>query len=415
VASSIIMPKTGMAMEEGIILEWRVKEGDKVARGDVVALIETDKSTMELESGHDGVILAIVRQAGETVPVTQVIAWVGQSGEAVPVAEKAAGRFQKGAEISAGVPAGAGAGPLPEAEQTAGPRATPAARALAKERGIDLRSLVPGGRYGEITKAGVQAAMAGARSPAAPLQTAVSPALQAKAGSSRKDTRMALTAIQKIAGKRLSESRQTIPEVTAQIKADVTRMLELRQELNSAMAAAGTPGKITINDFVLAATVKALVDFPQLNSTLDGGELVYKGSINLGMATATDRGLVVPVIHDAEDYSLAGLSLRAAELALRAREGTLKNEEIAGGTFTVSNLGIYGITAFTPIINPPEAAILGVCAVEDELALDGEKVAVRKRMGLSLAYDHRIVDGAESSLFLKALKDYLEAPGQILV
>ena len=404
-ANSIIMPKTGMAMEEGIILEWRIKEGDKVAKGEVVALIETDKSTMELESDYDGVILAIVHQAGETVPVTKAIAWVGQSGEAVPAAEAGT---RPVAPVGA-APASGAAGAAVQSGVTV-TRATPAARTLAKEQGIDLRSVVPGGRYGEVKKADVQAALGAGQG--APSQTAVSAPVRSEAGS-RKDTRVALTNIQKITGKRLSESRQTIPEVTSHIKTDVTRMLELRQELNNATA--GTPGKITINDFVLAAVVKALLDFPRLNSVLDGGELIYKGSINLGMATATSRGLVVPVIHGAENYSLAGLSLRAAELAARAREGTLKNEEMAGGTFTVSNIGMYGITAFTPIINPPEAAILGVCAVEDELALNGEKVVSRKRMGLSLAYDHRIVDGAESSLFLKALKDYLEAPWMILV
>jgi len=181
------------------------------------------------------------------------------------------------------------------------------------------------------------------------------------------------------------------------------------------MAASGMPGKITINDFVLFAAVRTLLEYPRLNSVLDGDDLIYKGSINLGMAAATKRGLVVPVIHNAQDFSLVGLSRKAAELAAQAREGTLKSEEMSGGTFTVSNIGMYGITSFTPIINPPEAAILGVCAVEDELALEGEKTVNRKKLGLSLAFDHRIVDGAESSLFLKTLKDNLEAPLLILV
>jgi pyruvate dehydrogenase E2 component (dihydrolipoamide acetyltransferase) len=217
----------------------------------------------------------------------------------------------------------------------------------------------------------------------------------------------------------MAESRQTIPEVTAQIKADVTRLLEIRRELNEAAGKAesgnGPSPKITINDFVLAAVVKALAAWPRINSVLDGTELVYKGSVNLGMAVATNRGLVVPVIHGAGDYTLAGLSRRAAELAAAARDGKLGPDEMSGGTFTVSNIGMYGITAFTPIINPPEAAILGVCAVEDELALEGERVVNRKKIGLSLAYDHRIVDGAESSLFLKGIKDLLEAPLLILI
>jgi pyruvate dehydrogenase E2 component (dihydrolipoamide acetyltransferase) len=330
-------------------------------------------------------------------------------------------------------------------------RATPAARALAKERGLDLASAVPGGKYGEIRRADVEAAARGGGKSAVsatPLArrmagaegislegvqgsghggkifsadlAAVNAAQTPPAGTPQ-DRRVPLTNIQKITGKRLAESRQTIPEVTAQIRADVTRLLEVRRELNEGLAAAANHGaksggkaKFTINDFILAAVVKSLLANPRLNSTLDGNELIYRGGVNLGVAVATGRGLVVPVIHNAQGYSLAGLSERAAELAAKAREGRLGLDEMAGGTFTVSNIGMYGITAFTPIINPPEAAILGVCAVEDELKLEGEKVVNRKKMGLSLAYDHRIVDGAESSIFLRDLKDLLEAPLLIL-
>ena len=417
-ANSIIMPKTGMAMEEGIILEWRVKEGDSVSKGDIVALIETDKSTMELESDYDGVILAILNKEGETVPVTKVIAWVGQSGEAVPAADAqekpAITKTELPQAAASSLPASAlSSEAVPSSEtvpkissENPRPKATPAARALAKERGIDLQTLVPDGKYGEIKRTTVEKAMA---------QTSVAVPSNIVGLASVGDTRVALTNIQKITGRRMLESRQTIPEVTANIRADITAMLELRTQLNNSMAASGMPDKITINDFIMFATAKTLLAHRRLNSVLDGAELIYRGSINLGMATATSRGLMVPVIHNAQDYSLAGLSSRAAELAAKAREGTLKNEEMSGGTFTISNVGMYGITAFTPIINPPEAAILGVCAVEDELALIGDKVTNRKKIGLSLAYDHRIVDGAESSIFLKALKDNLEASLLILV
>jgi pyruvate dehydrogenase E2 component (dihydrolipoamide acetyltransferase) len=309
---------------------------------------------------------------------------------------------------------------------------------LAKETGIDLASITAGGRSGEIRRADVAAfSESGAREGAVnatPLARRMAAgegiSLAGIAGSGYggkifsadlsagktankvplPDTRIALTNIQRVTGKRLTESRQTIPEVTSHIKADVSRMLEIRSELNAALSSSGIKAKITINDFVLAAVVKALLHHPRVNSVLEGNELIYKGSINLGMAAATERGLVVPVIHDAQNYSLIGLSQQAAELAARAREGKLGPEEMSGGTFTVSNIGMYGITSFTPIINPPEAAILGVCAIEDELKLDGEKVVNRKKMGLSLAFDHRIVDGAESSIFLKEIKDILEAP-----
>ncbi|MDR1574762.1 MAG: 2-oxo acid dehydrogenase subunit E2 [Treponema sp.] len=439
-AHSIIMPKTGMAMEEGVIIEWRVKEGDRVSKGDIVALIETDKSAMELESDYDGVILAILGKAGETVPVTKVIAWVGQSGEAVPA---------EGSGV-----ANSGGGPVPapaaktapnaaaQAGASGGIRATPAARALATEKGVDLSALVPGGKYHEITRSDVESALKSAPA-ATPLAKRIAAAegisldgvqgsgfggkifsADLAAGQSARrtagaaappDTRVALTNIQRVTGKRMSESRRTIPEVTLHIRADLTRLLELREELNNDLAASGAKAKITINDFVLAAAVRALLANPQINSTLDGDTLVYKGSVNLGMAVATGRGLLVPVIHHAQEYSLAELSAAAAGLAAKAREGKLAPHEMSGGTFTVSNIGMFGINAFTPIINPPEAAILGVCAVEDELKLQGAQVVNRKKMGLSLAFDHRVVDGAGASLFLKNIKDILESPLLIVV
>ena len=425
-ANSIIMPKTGMAMEEGIILEWHIKTGDKVLKGDVVALIETDKSTMELESDYDGIILAVLHQAGETVPVTKVIAWVGKEGEAVPSDSAAPAIGQDANNAAAGSivavsavndSAEVSASTASTAGFTAGPeqriKATPAAKALAKERGIDLHTIVPAGKYGEIRKAAVTDALkTGAL---VSVQTQLPETITQRTAIERADVRVPLTNIQKITGRRMSESRQTIPEVTSHIKADVTELLVLRESINKSFSALDKPGKITINDFVLAATVKVLLAYPRLNSVLDGNDLIYKGSVNLGMAAATKRGLIVPVIHNAQDYSLINLSLYAAELAVKAREGSLKAKDITGGTFTVSNIGMYGVTSFTPIINPPEAAILGVCAVEDQLKLDGEKVVNRKIIGLSLAYDHRIIDGAESSMFLKELKDILETPLLILL
>ncbi|MFP3041929.1 2-oxo acid dehydrogenase subunit E2 [Treponema primitia] len=437
-ANSIIMPKTGMAMEEGVILEWKIKVGDKIARGDIVALIETDKSTMELESDYDGEILAILGQAGETIPVTKVIAWVGQHGEAVP--ESSAGEPKPGAkaELPTAAP-----GPIPQgaaAELSADGKfkATPAARKLAEDKGIALGAVSPSGKSGEIRRGDVEGAAAssakatplarrmaedqgiplsgiqgsghGGKIFSADLGGAAIVRAPDHGSASRPDTRVPLTNIQRITGKRMLESRLTIPDVTQNTRADVTKMLAMRKELNEKLEI-----KITVNDFILAAVVKALEANPRLNSVLDGNELIYKGSINLGVAVATERGLLVPVIHNAQALSLRRISAQAADLARRAREGQLTPDEMSGGTFTVSNVGMYGITAFTPIINPPEAAILGVCSVEDELKLEGEKVQSRKLMGLSLTFDHRIVDGAGAAVFIKTLRELLESPVVILV
>jgi pyruvate dehydrogenase E2 component (dihydrolipoamide acetyltransferase) len=422
-AYSIIMPKTGMAMEEGVILEWRVAVGDAVERGDIAALIETDKSTMELESDYDGVILAILKQAGETVPVTEVMAWIGKAGEAIP--ETPSGETKSGA--SPAIP------PAVSADRKL--KATPAARKLALDKGIELSSVSPGGKSGEIRRCDVEGTGSIKTTPLARRMAedqGIVPSGVKGSGYNGKifsadlgaaivqgpvygpapgaDTRVPLTNIQRITGKRMLESRLTIPDVTQNTRADVTKMLALRKELNE------KPGiKITVNDFILAAVVKALEANPRLNSVLDGNELIYRGSINLGMAVAAERGLLVPVIRNAHTLSLRQLSAQAADLADRAREGGLKPEEMSGGTFTVSNVGMFGVTAFTPIINPPEAAILGVCSVEDELRLEGEKVVSRKIMGLSLTFDHRIVDGAGAAVFIKTLKDLLESPAVILV
>ncbi|MDR2785894.1 MAG: 2-oxo acid dehydrogenase subunit E2 [Treponema sp.] len=433
-ANSIIMPKTGMAMEEGVIIEWRVKEGDQVHKGDVVALIETDKSTMELESDYEGIVLAIVGKTGETVPVTKVIAWIGQPGEAIPP--------ETGPATTAPEPVKTASAPVPAQEYghgvvpTGRPKATPAARLLAKERGIALSSISPGGKSGEIRRADVERAGVTNATPLARRMAEMEGiSLKDLRGSGhsgkifsgdlvldrtgreppiRGDTRVPLTNIQRVTGKRMAESRQTIPEVTENTRADVTRMLSIRQELNDQLSTAGIVAKLTVNDFVAAATVKALTAHPRMNSVLDGNELIYKGSVNLGVAVTTERGLLVPVLREAQSMGFLALSAAIADLAAKARAGKLSPEEMSGGTFTVSNVGMYGITAFTPIINPPEAGILGVCAVEDELALDGERVVSRKKMGLSLAFDHRIVDGADASLFLKTIRELLEAPLVIL-
>ncbi|GHV77319.1 dihydrolipoamide acetyltransferase component of pyruvate dehydrogenase complex [Spirochaetia bacterium] len=432
-ANSIIMPKTGMAMEEGILLEWRVKAGDTIKKGDIVALIETDKSTMELESDYDGVILAILGQAGETIPVTRVIAWVGQAGEAVP--ETPAGEAKPAAKAAESVAPAAAPQAAPAGAYTG--KATPAARKLAADKGIALSSVAPSGKSGEIRVAdvekaasepavqatplarrmaadqgialsGIQGSGHGGKIFSADLSAAASASMSL--GAAREDTRVPLTNIQRITGKRMLESQATIPAVTQNTRADVTKMLAVRKELNEKRGI-----KITVNDFVLVAAIKALEANPRMNSVFDDKELIYKGSINLGVAVATERGLLVPVIHNAHALSLRQLSAKAADLAGRAREGKLNPDEMSGGTFTVSNVGMYGITAFTPIINPPEAGILGVCSVEDELRLEGEKVVSRKLMGLSLTFDHRIVDGAEAAVFIKTLKDLLESPVVMLV
>ncbi len=363
-AEKIIMPKTGMNMKEGIIIKWHVKEGDKVSKGDTVAEIETDKSAMELESDYDGTILRLDFPEGAVVPVVMPIAWVGEPGEKLSES------------------------PDPRV------RATPAARRLAAEKGIPLDSLRPGGKQGEIRAADVSAG-----------KNVVACFIQ----ENRPGKYVQLTKVQQITGQRMLQSSLEIPSVTADINVDVTTLLEMREEFNKRSGI-----KISINDCVLFAAARMLKVRPRLNSELVGEEvLFYHEECNIGFAVAAPQGLLVPVIKDADKLSITELAAEATRLGDCCHDGTIKPEQMDCGTFTVSNLGMFGISAFTPIINQPQAAILGVCAVENKLDLIEGEVSLRRVMGLSLTYDHRIIDGAESAMALKTLKEFLEEPQKI--
>ncbi len=446
-AEKIIMPKTGMAMEEGVIIEWLIKEGDKVSQGDIVAEIETDKSTMELESDYNGTILKILYPAGTTVPVVKTIAWIGDPGEelpeeeeapaAEPAAEEAPVKETSAAPASAPA-AGVQAG-TPKAESVGDRvKATPAARRAAGEKGVVLSEVQPSGKHGEVREGDVLAAPAVSATPlAARIAADQNISLSGITGSgfagkvfkadlsalssmsaavdedfvpNYEDQYVKLTQIQKITGKRMLQSHIEIPVVTEDVKADVTELLAVRKSLNESLDA-----KISINDFVMLATARMLRLNPRMNSQLAGDDqLLYKGRINLGMAVATPRGLLVPVINDADMYSITGMAAATKEMTLKGRDGKLQVDDMEGGTFTVSNIGMYGVTSFTPIINQPQAGILGVCAIEDQLKMIDGEIVNRKIMGLSLTFDHRIVDGAEAAMAIKTVKDFLESPLTIL-
>jgi pyruvate dehydrogenase E2 component (dihydrolipoamide acetyltransferase) len=422
-AEAVIMPKTGMAMTEGVIIEWLKQEGEKIAQGDVLAEIETDKSTMELESDAEGTLLKIVYPEGTTVPVTVPIAWIGQEGEKIPEPEPEApaaetpGKIQpeKSAPVSL-------ASSAPDSDKIA---STPAAKRAASEKGVDLSTVTPTGKHGEIREADVLASVSKATPLASRMAEDKGVDLSTVSGSGHggkifsydldkkrpsESTRVPLTNIQRITGVRMLESVQTIPMVSEDAKADVTRLLELKDQLLSESGI-----KVSINDFVIRATALALTEYPRMNSVFDGDAVLYSSSINIGVAAATKRGLLVPVIHEADRYTIPALSQVTKELASRARDGKLSPDQLSGSTFSISNVGMYGITSFTPIINPPEAGILGVCAVEKLPRFIDGQLCERSIMNLSLTFDHRIVDGAESALFLKSIVEMLQSPLKLLV
>ena len=395
-ANSIIMPKAGMAMEEGVILRWLVKEGDSVKKGDAVAEIETDKATMKVEAETDGTVLKILVAENETVPATRTIAWLGNPGEEIPAESAASGGEPKTEqeEMTSAMKSTAGENAATPPALAGRVKATPAARKIAREKGIDLAKVIPTGTSGEIRTKDLWE-VDGKRTPIS--------------ASEKNDTRMPLTNIQRTTGKRMFQSHSQIPAVTIHTKADVTGLIEVRNRLRE------TPnGNITINDLLLKATAAALERHPRINSVLDGDDLVYKGAINLNMAVATDNGLLAPVIRNANLLNIGQISRIAAELVQKGKEGRIEAEELEGGTFTISNIGKFGITSFTPIVNQPQAAILGICAIEDGVRPIEGKVLPYKRMGLSLTFDHRIVDGMEAAQFIACLRELLENPSEIL-
>ena len=417
-AEAVIMPKTGMAMEEGVIIEWLKEEGDTVSMGEVIAQIETDKSTMDLESDAAGTLLKRVYPAGTTVPVTVPIAWIGTPGEKIPEDSPLVQQETQQAQ-----PTPVEADPVKVSSATGKIPATPAARRVAGETGIDLASVKASGKHGEVREQDVRAVKATPLAKRIASDTGVDLSQVAGSGHAGKvysrdipvapageDRRVALTNIQKITGRRMLESVQTIPMVTEDIPVDVTLLLEMKQSIRDQSGI-----QASVNDFVIKAVARALQMHPRMNSVFDGDALIYRHEINIGMAVATERGLLVPVLRQADMLSFSQLTERTRDIIQRGRAGKLGADELTGSTFSISNVGMFGITSFSPIINPPEAGILGVCAIEQSPRFKDGTVVERSIMTLSLTFDHRIIDGAESAQFLQTVRDLLENPLRLLV
>lgn len=393
-ANELKMPQLGLTMEEGTITEWLKTEGDEVQVGEAVAEITTDKITTEIVSEFSGTLLKIVVPEGETVEVKSTLAYIGSTGEQLPCAS---GSPVAEAPVSTPEPVAASAKPASGAKRI---RISPLARKTAEKLGIDYSGIAGSGPAGRIVQKDILDASAAAKAPA-------------KAQSAHAEEAPAkkkLSGMRKVVAERMLASHTQIPSVTQTVKVDVTELLELRAKLKASGA------KITINDLVLKATAIALKDNPHMLVSYDDGCIIEHKHINIGMAVALDNGLIVPVIRDADKLSLSELASKASELASKAKNGTLSMDDYSGSTFSVSNLGMFGVESFTPIINQPNAAILGVCATEKELALDSEGGLIQRSvMRLSLTYDHRLMDGAVAARFELAIKELLEAPIKILL
>jgi pyruvate dehydrogenase E2 component (dihydrolipoamide acetyltransferase) len=428
------MPKLSMTMEEGELITWVRHEGDQVRAGEVIAEVNSDKVEMEVESPADGTLVRLAAAEGEVVPVGAPIATLETEAEDLlggilgPSAGDGAAQEAEarpdGGETAAPPPTGqappsdtAGKAPAPPATSEQPPAAAgpapvvPAARRRAAELGVDLSAVAGSGRDGLIRVADVEAAAAAAVAEA-PAPAARPAAVPVEAGDVEE---VPLTPMRRVVARRLTESMQSAPHFYLTVRVDVTRLLELRAELNRQLAAGGQDLKVSVNDMIVKACAGLLAANRELNVSFGGDKLVVHQRVHIGVAVAVDGGLLVPVVRDADQKSLTQVAREAGELVGRARAGRLGGDDMGGGTFTVSNLGMLGVEQFTAVINPPEAAILavGAAVAEPLVTADGE-VEVRQVLRLTLSIDHRAVDGATGARFLAQLKDVLEQPLRIV-
>jgi len=404
------MPQLGLTMTEGTVVGWKKNIGDTVKVEDVLVDIETDKITTEVASEVEGVLLAIRAQEGDEVPVQGLLCIIGKAGEVVEEAAPVAAASQPAAAPVApsGSPVAAAANGQSGAAITMSGgrvRISPLAKKIAAANNIDCGDIAGTGPGGRIVRKDILLVMknppAAAPQPAAPAQTSSLP---------QEGRRERMSSMRKVVAERMLKSHSEIPVVTQTVKIDVTELLEFRQRINN-----NREQRFSVNDLVLKAVAKSLAANKHILVSIDGSDIVHHDSVNIGMAVALDEGLIVPVIKDADKMSLEAISAAARDLAGRARTQSLNMDEYQGATFSVSNLGMFGVESFTPIINQPNAAILGICSIEDELALMEGQPVMRKKMRISMTYDHRLMDGAVAAKFQLAVKTFLEQPLEIIL
>jgi pyruvate dehydrogenase E2 component (dihydrolipoamide acetyltransferase) len=416
-ATTVVMEALSPTMEEGRLVEWKKQPGDAVAVGDILAEVETDKAVMELVARAGGTLLQQAVAAGTTVPVGQALAYIGAAGEVVEAAGVTNGRDK------APVAPAAVAAPAAPAPTVTGGRlkASPLARRIAADRGLDLHAVTGTGPEGRIVLRDVETAGkreegSGNRdrlpvAPSAPL-TSSRPHPSLRSGQAvlpptpgAAFTDVPLTQIRKTIARRLAQSIGPVPTFYLTAEADMTRAAEAREGLNAL-----GEGKVSFNDIVIKATALALRQHPACNAWWQEDRIRYWADVHVAMAVAVEDGLITPIIRHADRKTLREIGAEAKDLALRARERKLTPEEYTGGTFSVSNLGMFDIDEFTAIINPPEAGILAVGRIADQAVAHEGQLAIRKRLRLTMSCDHRVIDGATGAQFLRTLVRMLENP-----
>ncbi len=437
---NILMPALSPTMTEGKLAKWHVNVGDTVKSGQVICEIETDKATMEVEAVDEGKVGQIVVPEGtEGVKVNAVIAVLLEEGEtevpkgAAPAPAAAAAPAAAPAPAKPALAAAPAAAPAassapkfaaaPAAQPATTPSggrifASPLAKRIAADKGIDLATLKGSGPNGRIVKADVEAAKPGAVAPKPAAAPAPAPRPAPPAGAqpvfvAPGDTRVPHTSVRKVIARRMLESKQTVPHFYLTVDLEIDALLAARQSINAVAEKKGT--KVSVNDMMIKACAKALRDHPECNASWTEDEMIQYGAVDISVAVATDRGLITPIVRNADMKGLGQIATEMKDLAARAKVGKLKLEEFQGGGFTISNLGMFGINSFAAIINPPQAMILAVGMGEERAVVRKGQVVARNMMSCTLAVDHRVVDGAMGAQFLQTLRAYVEQPASMLV
>jgi pyruvate dehydrogenase E2 component (dihydrolipoamide acetyltransferase) len=389
VSTDVIMPALGFDMTEGLLARWLKNEGDAVEKGQAIAEIETEKATVEIEAAAAGILARILVHAGETVPVGTLIGVIAEAGEEVAAA-----------------PAPPPPASVPEAGEGAAPpgarvKASPVARRMAEEAGLDMARIKGTGPGGRVVERDVQAAIAPG-SASKPLAVPSGPA---------PDATVPLNRMRKTIARRMTESKTAAPHFYITVEINMDNAMKMREQLN---AVAPEAERISVNDLVVAAAARTLARFPILNASYREGNLEMHPQVNIGIAVALEDGLIPPVLRDADKKTLKGIAAESRALAERARANRLRSDDLGGGTFTVSNLGMFDVDEFIAIINPPEAAILAVGAVTRRPVAAGAEVRIDPLMKTTLSVDHRVADGAQAGRFMQEFKRLLENPVTLL-
>ena len=436
-AEFIVMPKMGLTMTEGTISNWRKQEGDTIKKGEIIFDVETDKLTNEFDSKADGVLRKILVKSG-TVPVLAPVAIVGDKDEDISTLLNQAAASTEAENASEKQIQEAQIGQLktPIAEKGGRVKVTPRAKKVAKELGVDISSVPGTGSEGSVTEQDVRnyaKKNESERKKTSPVASITAERLGVDINKIEKSSRIMkkdvvkyklseelekyanpqefrkpMSTMRKVISQRMLESKRVSPTVTYNIKVDTSAVKQIREDIKEET-------KVSYNDILIKIVSEVLLEYPLLNSSVDDNEIIIRNYVNMGFAVALNEGLIVPVVKYANVKGLNEISAKAKELVEKARSNGLTPDDLNGGTFTISNVGMYGVESFTPIINQPQVAILGVNAINEEAVVVNGEIKIKPMMGLSLTADHRVIDGAVAAEFLSKLKKYIEKPGLLLL